>query len=224
MKHIAVILAAGIGKRFGKDTPKQFTVVNGKMLVEYSLEAFQQQADITEMVLVVPESYRIKMQTQFQKSYDKLKYVIAGSTERYLSSYQAIKLYETEQESNVLIHDAARPLVSQNIIKQVLDKLKTAKAVMVAMPAIDTIALVDETLHVNTMLDRKLCYQVQTPQAFRLSLLRTAFQQAKRECYSQATDDCGIVMRYFPQEPIAVVTGNAQNSKITVEEDLKLFR
>jgi 2-C-methyl-D-erythritol 4-phosphate cytidylyltransferase len=220
MKNIAVVLAAGTGQRFGHAVPKQFVVVDGKMLIEYSLAAFQQHADIAEIALVLPENYVIEMRNKLQKHYDKLKYIIAGGAERYLSSYQAIKLYENEPEANLLLHDAARPFISQDIINQVIDKLQTAKAVMVAMPATDTIALVDETAQVTSVLNRQQCYQVQTPQAFRLSLLRKAFQKAINEQYSHATDDCGLVMRYFPNEPIAVVVGNVQNGKITTEYDL----
>jgi 2-C-methyl-D-erythritol 4-phosphate cytidylyltransferase len=220
MKNIAVILAAGRGQRFGHAVPKQFMVVNGKMLVEYALAAFQQHADIAETALVVPENYVIEMQNKLQKHYDKLKYIVAGGAERYLSSYQAVKLYENEPEANVLLHDAARPLISQDIINQVVNKLQTSRAVMVAMPATDTIALVDEENLVTSILNRQQCYQVQTPQAFRLSLLRKAFQKAINEQYSHATDDCGIVMHYFPNEPIAVVAGHVQNGKITTEYDL----
>jgi 2-C-methyl-D-erythritol 4-phosphate cytidylyltransferase len=224
MKNIAVILAAGTGQRFGQKVPKQFTVINGKMLVEYSLNAFQQHADIAEMVLVLPENDVEKMRAKLQNAhYSKLKYVIAGGAERYLSSYQAVKLYENEQEANLLLHDAARPLISQDIISQITAKLQTSKAVITAIPATDTIALVDEAAQVISTLNRRQCYQVQTPQAFRLSLLREAFQKAINERYNQATDDCGIVLRYFPHEPIAVVVGNAENGKITTECDLKLF-
>ncbi|MDR1113315.1 MAG: 2-C-methyl-D-erythritol 4-phosphate cytidylyltransferase [Bacteroidales bacterium] len=224
MKNIAVILAAGTGQRFGQTVPKQFTIFNGKMLVEYALEAFQQHPDIAETVLVLPANYVTEMQAKLEnKHYGKLKHVVAGGAERYLSSYQAVRLYKNEPEANLLIHDAARPLISQEIISEVIQKLQTSKAVMVAMPATDTIALVDETAQVKSVLDRRRCYQVQTPQAFRLSLLRETFQKAIYERYNYATDDCGLVMHYFPHESIAVVTGNMQNVKITTEFDLKFL-
>ncbi len=220
--NIAVVLAGGSGRRAGGEVPKQFVVVGSRPVIAHSIDAFQQNAGIDEIAVVVhPDHVERIEQMQREYGWSKLRHVLTGGAERYHSSMAAIKAY-AGREVNLLLHDAARPLVSQEIISSVCSALTEAEAVGVAVDAIDTMVQADT--HVLTrQLDRASLRRMQTPQAFRLSLIEKAYARALDDPEFQATDDCGVVKRYIPEAEITLVKGDEENMKLTYAGDIPLL-
>ena len=153
MKNIAVILAGGIGARVGGNVPKQLLpLADGRSVLEHATEAFEQAECIDEVCIVMhPDYISFAEQALLRNGWQKVKHIIAGGKERWESSVNAIRLYESvlsEEEftnANILLHDAARPFVSQAIIANVCRALEAHEAVTVAIPATDTMYIVTPT-------------------------------------------------------------------------------
>ena len=120
----------------------------------------------------------------------------------------------------LLLHDAARPFVSQRIIADVCKALETHQAVTVAVPSTDTIYITEDN-RLSSMPPRETVWRAQTPQAFRLDIIAEAFGRALQEGNIAATDDVGIMHRYMPDVPVFIVPGEENNRKITYREDIK---
>ena len=237
MKNIAVVLAGGTGSRMGLPVPKQFLLLHGRAVIEYPIDSFDRHEAIDEVAVVVHPDYRAEMDGIIARNHwKKLAKVIDGGAERYMSTLNAIMAYINEpDETNLLLHDAARPMVSTGIIDRVVKALKYHEAVGVAVPSTDTIWEVHPDMSgkwgmesggfeiprfVSRIPERRLMWRAQTPQAFRLPLIRDAYQRALQDPQFQATDDCGVVRKYMPGTKITVVEGEERNRKITYAEDL----
>lgn len=217
----AIILAAGSGSRMLCEQPKQFVEVAGKMLIEYSIEQFQTHPLIDEIAVVVAPNHVEKMSLLLRNgSYSKFKKVIIGGSERYHSSLAAIKAYDAFQDSNLLIHDAARPLVSHRIITKVIEGLAFYNGAVVAVPVTDTILQSDEHHCIAEIPSRKSLYDAQTPQGFKWRTIHRAFELGMQDPDFSSTDDSGVVHRYLPEEQILIVEGESRNRKITYHDDL----
>ena len=234
MTNIAVILAGGIGARVGGNTPKQLLPLqDGKSVLEHAVDAFEQSPHIQEICIVMHPDYIMHAeQMLLANAWQKVSHIIPGGKERWESSVQAIKLLGDEakgEQANLLLHDAARPFVSQDIIARVCEALEEHEAVTVAIPSTDTVyEMVDGK--VARIPNRATIMRAQTPQAFRLELIAEAYAKALgadicdvpacSACHLPATDDCGIVHEHMPQVPIYIVEGEEQNKKITFKEDI----
>lgn len=219
MQNIAIILAGGSGKRVGGNLPKQFLKIAGKTILEHTLETFENHPQIDEIAVVVPSDYREFTQSLLRtNTFSKVKHILTGGAERYLSTLAALAVYTSA--CRLLIHDAVRPLVSGQIITNVIKALDTANAVEVAIPATDTIIEVDPThTYIIRIPERELLYQVQTPQGFQSQTLKTAYEKALQDPHFRTTDDCGVVRKYLPEEKIYLVPGDPQNIKFTYAGD-----
>lgn len=220
--NAAVLLAGGSGRRMGGPEPKQFIQIAGRTILEHSIRAFHQHEGIDEVVIVAHADYIDRIR-QISAPYPKVKHVVPGGKERYDSSLAAIAIYrESQEEVNLLIHDAVRPLVSQRILTDCLNALKQYKAVDVAIACTDTIVEVNEEGHICHITPRNMLRNVQTPQCFRLETIAKAYDTGLSDPGFITTDDCGVVHRYLPEEPIFVVDGETTNIKVTYPEDLIL--
>jgi 2-C-methyl-D-erythritol 4-phosphate cytidylyltransferase len=221
-RNIAIILAGGVGNRLGLSTPKQFFKVAGKMVVEHTIDAFESNPHIDEIAVVSNPFYISDIESIIIKNgWKKVKKILKGGKERYHSSLSAISAYEGE-DVNLIFHDAVRPLVSQRIINDVIEALKTYKAIDVAMPATDTI-IETEGDFILSIPDRSKLKRGQTPQAFHLETIRRAYETALKDSGFKVTDDCGVVVKYLPEEPVYVVAGEESNMKLTYKEDTYLL-
>jgi len=221
MKNIVVILAGGKGLRLGYSTPKQFIKVAGKMIIEHTIEKFQKHIKIDEIFIVVNSDYiTIVDNLVIKNKYTKVKKILVGGLERSDSSLSAINAIE--EEVNLIFHDAVRPMISNKIIDDCIIALNQYNAVDVAVPATDTVIEVENN-YISTIPDRSKLRRGQTPQAFKLSVIKKAYNIALKDSNFIATDDCGIVKKYLPHENIFVVQGEERNMKITYEEDLFLI-
>lgn len=225
--NIAVVLAGGIGARVGGNMPKQLLpLADGKTILEHSVDAFEQAECIDEVCIVMHPDYIAEAEKMLQANgWTKMRHIIPGGKERWESSVNAIRLYQDKLESaqfataNILLHDAARPFVSQRIISDVCEALKENEAVVVAIPSTDTVYEMQNGC-VARIPNRSTIMRAQTPQAFRLGLISDAYNIALSSSDMQVTDDCGILFNYMPNQPIYIVAGNEQNRKITFKEDI----
>ena len=228
LKTYAIILASGSGIRFGTDKPKQFQKLSGKMIIEHTLDVFEQNNYIDKIIIVVnPDWIDLCESILLKNNYKKVIKIIRGGKTRQESSYIGINSIP-DIEANVLIHDAVRPLVSQTIISECVKSLKLYKAIDVAIPSADTIIHVNKNNIIKKIPNRNHLRRGQTPQAFHLSIIKKAHDLAKNsEKHLNITDDCGLVVN-FNLAPVYVVNGNEENLKITHPIDLafadKLFQ
>lgn len=222
MQNIAVILAGGVGSRLGLSTPKQFFKVAGKMVIEHTIDAFEQNPHIHEIAIVSNPAYIADVENiVLSGGWKKVKKILKGGKERYDSSLSAIKAYEG-REVNLVFHDAVRPLVSQRIIDDVCAALEHHRAIDVTLPAVDTIieAEGDYICHIP---DRSRLQRGQTPQAFARSVIAEAYERALKDPDFKVTDDCGVVVKYMPEVKVALVRGEESNMKLTYKEDTYLL-
>ena len=222
-KNVAVILAGGIGSRLGLSTPKQFFKVAGKMVVEHTIDIFEKNTNIHEIAIVSNPFYIAEFENLILKNgWKKVKKILRGGNERYESSLSAITAYSSDNDINLIFHDAVRPLVSQRIINDVINALDLYNAIDVALPSADTIIEVNGDF-IRQIPDRSSLKRGQTPQAFSLETIRKAYEIALKDPDFKVTDDCGVVKKYLPDVPIYVVTGEESNMKLTYKEDTYLL-
>ncbi len=227
-RNIAVLLAGGSGQRMGVAQPKQLMKLGGKTVLEHSMMAFQQNELIDEVMLVCHADIMDMVRRLTQKgTYSKVRRIIEGGAERMYSTLNALRALQDfgsdkAGKINLILHDAARPLVSQRIITDVCLALQEHQAVAVAVPCTDTIFQTQgDTLRAIPPRDGLMA--AQTPQAFRLTALRRAYAALQNDHAFRATDDCGVVMKYLPEVPIHIVAGDSNNRKLTYQNDLVLL-
>ena len=229
--NVAIILSAGLGLRFKKNingSPKQLTKIAGKTLLEHILERFERNEKINEIILVVnQESKKIQEKIIKENDFKKVKKVVLGGTTRQKSSKNGIFACDIKKTGKVLIHDANRPFVSDEIINRMIESLDIYKAVTVAIPLIDTILRVNKENFIIDIPKRSQFMREQTPQGFDYKTIKKAHQLAIKENFYEVTDDCGLIKKYKLIN-IFVIRGEEENIKITYPIDLhiadKLFQ
>ena len=227
MRTVAVVLAGGSGIRLGGNTPKQLQTLAGRTLLEHCVAAFDAAPGVDEVLVVMPADLIGAAREVLGSAYGKLSGVIAGGVDRPGSTRRAIEHLSgrgggSEDDCDVLFHDAARPLVDQRIIADCVAALGHARALGVAVPTADTIVEVTDGV-MTSIPPRESLARCQTPQGFRLSVIRRAHERAVADTEATSftpTDDCGIVLRYAPDVPVVVVPGSERNLKITYPRDL----
>lgn len=221
MKNYAIILASGTGSRFRREglTPKQFSKIAGKSILEHTIEIFEKAPQINETILVIlPESRLLVEEILLKNHYKKITKILNGGETRKESSYIGV-MSINDVEANVLIHDCARPFLSQDIIARCIQSLETYNAIDVAIPATDTIIEVSPLGFIHNIPKRDKLMCGQTPQCFKLSLIKKAHQMAIND--NDFTDDCGLILKYNLGK-IFVVEGESENIKITYAQDIVL--
>ncbi|MGE5131496.1 MAG: SDR family NAD(P)-dependent oxidoreductase [Gemmatimonadota bacterium] len=234
--NVAVILAGGTGARVGLGVPKQLIRIAGKTILEHTLDAFESHPDVDEIIIVMAAGFTAAAEELVARGgYRKVVRVLEGGAERSESTRQAIDALSARGQDaadcNVIFHDAVRPLVEPQIITQCIEALHSYAAVDVAIPSSDTVITVDDAGIITSIPPRGSLRRGQTPQAFRLPVIRQAYALAREDpgfAASPVTDDCGVVLRYLPETPIYVVPGSEHNIKVTHPLDLhiadKLFQ
>jgi 2-C-methyl-D-erythritol 4-phosphate cytidylyltransferase len=173
---IAVVLAGGRGLRFGGEVPKQFVKLAGRMVIEHTIEVFERCAAVDEIVVVVPAGHEDTLwEASTRNGWHKVSKVVAGGRDRADSTASALAaLAEHPAQARILVHDAARPLLDEPTIERCLAALDVHQAVDVVVPASDTIVEVASEGRISDIPDRSRLRRGQTPQGFRLGLLREA--------------------------------------------------
>jgi len=226
--NIALIVAAGSGSRMGNaDKPKQFLPIYGKPLMIHTIEAFEVHDEIDAIVVVTNEAY-IDQVKVWCKQYDlgKIKAVVSGGNSRQISVFnglQAVKAISKDPKNDiVLIHDAARPLISQRIITDNIRVCEKYDAVDTVIKASDTIVRSVNEETISDIPARNELYQGQTPQSFKLSLILDAHEYVKTHEVNNVTDDCKLVLSLGKE--VRLVEGSKQNFKITTFDDLMMLK
>lgn len=231
----AIVLAAGVGKRMQSSVAKQYLLLEGKPLIWYALQAFEDSSIIEDVVLVVGPGEVLYCREEIVKKYGftKVVSVIEGGAERYLSVWEGLKWIHAHSEKDetgyIFIHDGARPFVTEDIIKDTYEAAALYGACVAAMPVKDTIKVADgQELAVQTP-NRKTLWAVQTPQVFEKGLIIDAYSQLinklekLQEQGIEITDDA-MVIETMTDRPVKLVRASYENIKITTPEDMKLAK
>lgn len=216
MEYDAVIPAAGSGKRMGAGRNKLFLPLNGKPVIVWTLSVFEEDPRCRSVVLACKSTEMAAFQKIINHyQLNKVSRLVVGGQERQDSVYQAVRTLTGD--GIVLVHDGARPFVSRAAIGRVTETAEKSGAAVLAVPVKDTIKLVRERTVHQTM-DRSSLWAVQTPQAFRLSLLLSAYEYIDHRRIS-VTDDAAAVEK--SGGTVTVVEGEENNIKLTTPEDLR---
>ena len=227
--QVAILLAGGSGQRFGADRPKQFVRIGERTVLEHSLAAFEQSPHIDAILIVSHPQHLDEVRELLPSSqHPKLLAVVAGGAERQDSTLNALRALTQITDSpleqiRILLHDAVRPAVSQNIIERVCTALHTHQAANLVVPVTDTLLEINDNGTTAAMPSRARFRRVQTPQGFHAATLQHAYDVALTDPNFQATDDCGVVFRYLPEVEIVLVEGEQRNIKLTYPEDLHVL-
>ena len=213
-----VIVAAGSGSRTGSKELKQFRWVAGKPMLLHSLQTFQARSDVAMVVCVLPREFVGDPPPWiFQSDADRLLLSVGGR-HRSESVWNGLEDLPSECEI-VVIHDAARPLVSVETIGRVVDEARKGNGAVAALPVIDTLKRVDSEGKVQVTVDRFGLWRAQTPQAFPRKMLERAHEEA-RKADRIATDDAALCEQIGLT--VVVVRGSERATKITEESDFAL--
>lgn len=225
---IAIILMAGSGRRMRITEKKQFLPFHGKPLFCASVESFLSWGRCGEILLVINEEDRRFVESVVEKEGWRNKaelHLVEGGAERFLSVYQALQFLKKKGEEGILfIHDAARPFFTEDLLERLWEKSRSASAVIPGVPVKDTIKRVEGDV-VQESLKRTGLYAVQTPQVFLFSLLYEAYQDffVQREKRDILITDDAMLVETFSEEQVYLISGEEQNRKITVKEDLSFL-
>jgi len=218
---LAIVPAAGSGKRLGLSSKKPFVILKGKPLLYYALKALNSSDAVTQ-IFVAAQSSEIRRIENIVRRYklNKVKRVIVGGRTRLESVGNCLK--EAADDFEVaLVHDAARPLIDADLIDRSVKLALKYGACVAAVPESDTVKSVDDKLFITKTLDRDRIFRAQTPQAFRMDILKKAYAAcARRGGVRKATDDSGLVEAIGCR--VKIVESSYRNIKVTTKVDLKL--
>ena len=224
---IAAVLAGGVGARMGASSPKQLLPLEGRPIIEHSIAAFEASPEVDEIVVLMVAEYVGRVEDLVAEAgFTKVSKVVPGGATRTQTSYAALSVMSTAPDTDlVLLHDAARPLIRPTTIAACVSALDRAGAVGVAVPSADTVVRVTQG-HDGEVIaqtpDRSTLRRMQTPQGFRLGVVRRAYELAMADPTLVATDDCGVVLRYLPEEDVRIVPGEESNIKVTNPGDVEI--
>ena len=224
----AVVLAAGQGKRMQSGVAKQYLLLKERPVIWYSLEAFEK-SPVDEVILVTgkEETDWVREHIVDRYGFKKVRAVVAGGAERYHSVCRGLSALDGQDQRPdlVLIHDGARPLISEEVIRRTIEAAREYGACVAAVPVKDTVKVADGDQFAETTLDRSLLWQIQTPQAFQTpqifsyALIRKAHESIRKKDMSMITDDAMVVER-MTNEKVKLVMRDYRNIKVTTPEDM----
>ena len=225
-KSVAIVLAAGQGRRMNSNVQKQYMELSGKPVIFYSLDVFER-SFVDEIILVTgPDEIEYCRENIVEKySFSKVRKIVAGGACRYHSVYHG--LLAVKECDYVFIHDGARPFVDMSTIEGCFNAMKENEACVAGMPAKDTIRIADENEFSKMTPSRKSVWLMQTPQVFHYDLIMQAYDFLMEEEQNvldrgiEITDDV-MVLEHFSSVPVKFVSGSYKNIKITTPEDLKI--
>ncbi|MBU2540631.1 MAG: 2-C-methyl-D-erythritol 4-phosphate cytidylyltransferase [Candidatus Omnitrophica bacterium] len=222
-KVIAIVAAGGKGQRLGSRLAKTFVLINKRPILFFALSSLTQHPLINEIILVTSRKTLFAAKRLVEKyRFKKVKHIVVGGRTRKASVSNGLKKIRGDKHTFVLIHDAARPFLNRSLINRVVNEAFRYNASICAVPAKCTIKSLKRSnkhLFIKNTLDRSLLCEVQTPQVFRLDLLKRAFSKG---AHQDATDDAALVERL--KVKVGVVNGSYSNIKITTCDDLLFAR
>ena len=222
MKAAAIVLAAGRGSRMNSGIQKQFMELGGYPLIYYARQVFEH-SSVDEVILVTGKNETDWCRREIVDKYGfcKVRSVVPGGSERYLSVYEGLRA--AQEPDIVLIHDGARPFVTDEIINRTIQSALESGSGIAAVPAKDTVRIVDETGTAVLTPPRDRVWMMQTPQAFRYPLIYRAYQELVSRNIQNVTDDAMVLETVLNQE-VKIVEGSYSNIKVTTPEDMETAR
>lgn len=217
-KVTAIVLAAGKGNRMHSEVPKQFLELCGKPVLYHSLKVFEE-SRIDDIILVTArrDITYCKKNIIEKYNFNKVKTIVEGGTERYWSVKNGLDA--AEKTDYVLIHDAARPCITDKMIEDSIVEVMHSGACTVGVPIKDTIKVVDSDFYGIDTPVRSTLWQIQTPQSFKYEDIMRAYKKMEQAEDKDITDDTMIMERYLGRKT-KVISGDYCNIKITTPEDL----
>lgn len=211
-----IIAAAGMGRRLGFDTPKALTALHGRSLISVTLSNLASLPVNKPVIIIVPPSYEKDFSSVLDEFSQDL-FLVPGGQERQESVYKSLQFLSDETEL-VIIHDAARPFISAQLIGSAMAAAQDCGAATLAVPSSDTIMISNRETWLAETPDRRTVWACQTPQVFQTAIIRYAHETAMKEGKTY-TDDATLVhaMGY----PVRLVKGSSMNFKITTQQDLR---
>lgn len=229
-RYAAIVLSAGKGARMNSEVPKQYLMLDGKPVLYYSLHTFQQ-SRIENIILVSGREDITYCQDEIVQKYQftKVSAIVPGGRERYHSVYCGLRELEKLHQAPdyVMIHDGARPFVSQEIIERCADAVEQSQACVAGMPVKDTIKIADRHQFAVETPARSLVWQIQTPQVFAFPLILQAYRElleSEESGESVSVTDDAMVLETVLQKQVRLVEGSYKNIKITTPEDLEIAK
>ena len=219
----AIVLAAGSGTRIGGEVPKQFLSLHGEPLLASSLRVFEKSPYVEEIILVTSAPYVDYCRREIAEAYGfrKVRAVIEGGRERYDSVYRG--LLACEGTDFVMIHDGARPFVTEEIVQRCAETVQEYGTAVAGMPSRDTVKIADEEGFVRETPPRKSVWTIQTPQAFSYALIRRANEVLRSRGGMEGVTDDAMIVERSGLAKVRLVRGTYDNIKITTPEDLRFL-
>jgi 2-C-methyl-D-erythritol 4-phosphate cytidylyltransferase len=219
LRVFAIIPAGGKGKRSGTETPKQYLKFHGKELIAYTLEVFQKNILVYEIIVSAePEYFSLLEEIKMKFKLTKISKIVEGGEERQDSVYNALKSIKVNDNDLIAVHDAARPLLPENILTKAINTAKEKGNALVCLKARDTLLKGDEV--VKEYVNRTEMYYVQTPQIFNYGDLMNAMKNAYEKNFI-GTDESMLIKELGID--INIVEGSMLNFKVTTATDIEMF-
>lgn len=225
MKNVALLIAGGSGTRMHQDIPKQFLTINEKPVIVYTMEAFQNHADIDEIAVVCISGWeQILWAYAKQFNITKLKYVVPGGENGQGSIRNGVFELEKHLAFNdiVLIHDGNRPMVSADVISDCIVKTKTYGCGITAIPCVEAILETDDGVSSTVSYPREKLKRTQTPQGFAISRICDLHRRAIEKGITNSVASCTLLVELG--EKVYFSAGSEKNLKITTVEDIDIFK
>lgn len=219
MRVVAIIPAAGTGKRIGTAVPKQYLKLEGKEIIAHTIGKFNSCREVDEIIIAAMPEHFVRLSMIIRKNgFRKARTLVEGGATRHESVSNALKVSGCASGDIVLVHDSVRPFVSSKLIRSTIYHARRFHCAIPVMPVSETVKMLNKKGYVVKTVDRSWLATAQTPQGFRFELLMSAFETAGRKKFtgtdeSSVAEFAGCKVKTFPGEKV--------NIKITVKEDLK---
>lgn len=222
MKVVAIIPAAGTGKRFGSKTPKQFLKDSGREVIAQTLERFNSCKAVDEIIVAAMPEHFVRLSMIVRKNnFRKVTTIVEGGKTRHDSVHNALMISGCSKNDIVLVHDSVRPFVSSQLIIETIHHAQKFKCAIPVLPISETVKKISKNDYVENTIDRSTLATAQTPQGFRFGVLQSAFQFAKQKRFN-GTDESSIVE--YAGHKVKIFPGEPGNIKITIKDDLKKLK
>lgn len=223
--NVAMLIAGGSGQRMNQDIPKQFINVHDKPVIVYTLEAFQKHPNIEKICVVCIEGWEEVLKAYAKQfGITKLEWIVKGG----INGQQSIKNGIDElskyidDDDLVLIHDAIRPMISQEIISESISKCNVYGSAVTTIPCAEAMILSDDGMASDDMIDRTKLLRTQTPQVFSLGKLKWAHEEAYKRGISNSIATVTLMIELG--EKVYFSAGSEKNIKLTTTDDLEIFK
>ena len=217
MTSYAVILASGNGTRFGSKRPKQFIKIGKRMVIEHTLDIFQQSDVIDHIILVTTEEYIPKL-AKLKKIFPKIQTIVGGGETRKQSCINGVSVI-LDADAKVFIHNGVQPLLSQDTLRACSAALDRYNSVSVGSPSVYTVLHLNPDRTLKAIYDREYTVNDLGPECFNLPFLKSVLKHPDEDC----TNITGIVFKYKMGETY-IVPSNSDNIKITYPHDISVVK